>query len=199
MVEGFGPRIFDQCSQTCDTSGTDSDMKLPKNRSVQKSTLNHLAKPIFLGSMLIFSLRYPRNKLQITFLSALVCPNTRLQPPTPQPAINSQSLLHYVAWWCEGPRPDKSTPKNISTRYDKMVFPKKITSQRRASSVTKNVGILQKKRRHFTISPDQTNSRKTQGYLQISFFFWQSWSRTIPSHFGGCLMIWPLITLHTLV
>lgn len=75
--------------------------------------------------MLIFSLRYPRNKLQITFLSALVCPDTRLQPLTPQPAINSQSLLHYVAWWGEGPKPDKSTPKTISTTCDKMVFPNK--------------------------------------------------------------------------
>lgn len=90
-------------------------------------------------------------------------------PPTPQPAINSQSLLHYVAWWCEGPRPDKSTPKTISTRCDKMVFPKKITSQRRASSVTKNVGIIPKKTKAFLPFHQSNELSKNTGYLASWF------------------------------
>lgn len=154
--------------------------------------------------MLIFSLRYPRNKLQITFLSALVCPDTRLQPPTPQPAINSQSLLHYVAWWGEGPRPDKSTP-----RCDKIGLSQQKSLHKGGQvPLQKMLESYQKKRRHFYHFTNQTNSRKTQGYLQISLFFgspvkihsfsFRS-SVWLPHDLTAIPLPCCLITLHTLV
>lgn len=145
--------------------------------------------------MLIFSLRYPRNKLQITFLSALVCPDTRLQPLTPQPAINSQSLLHYVAWWGEGPKPDKSTWQDVT----KLVFPNKNHFTKAGKFLYKKCWNPTKKNEGIsTISPIKRTLEKHRDTYKSRCFL-AVLSRSIPSHFGhlyGCLMIWPPSLYH---
>ena len=145
-------------------------MKLPKNRSVQKSLSIIWQNLFFWGSMLIFSLRYPRNKFLITFLSALVCPDTRLQPPNP-PTSNQLAITtapcglmgwRFKTW--------QINPKNYIDNVWQNGLSQKITSQRRASSVTKNVGIIQKKRRHFTISPIKRTLEKHRDTYKSWFF-----------------------------
>ena len=148
--------------------------------------------------MLIFSLRYPRNKFQTTFLSALVCPDTRLQPPNPptsnQLAITT-ALCGLMGWrsktWQINPK------KYISTRCDKTVFPNK-------NHFTKAGKFRYKKCWNHTKTKaflpfHQSNELSKNTGILTNRFFGAVLSRTIPSLFGhlyGCLMIWPPSLYH---
>ena len=149
----------------------------------------------FLGSMLIFSLRYPRNKFQITFLSALVCPDTRLQPPTPQPPNQQSTRNHYCTMWLDGVKVQDLTnqpQKLYRQRVTKWSFPKK--SLHKGGQVPLQKMLESYKNEGISPFHQSNELSKNTGILTNLGFFWQSWSRTIPSHFGhlyGCLMIWP--------
>lgn len=68
--------------------------------------------------------------------------------------------------------------QNLTNQPDKMwqnwSFPTKITSQRRASSFTKNVGILPKKTKAFLPFHQSNELSKNTGILTNLVVFWQS-------------------------
>ena len=90
---------------------------------------------------------------------------SRYSSPTPQPPNQQSTRNHYCTMWLDGVKVQDLTnqPKKLYRQdVTKWSFPTKITSPRRASSVTKNVGIIPKKMKAFHHFTNQTNSRKTQ-------------------------------------